>query len=227
VKNKFALKIIGSVCVFALVFLDGCSSMKNMGIDDFGSDSSFSLKSHYASMSLEEKGVLVGGATGLLLSSAVPLTYPVGLTMGVISGGAVGKYMTTHSTQLEKLQHHHIGVMHLGDFVKVTIPADLVFDGNGKIRHTSLLDEVADFIRPMMVKEYMTVDAYLAGYGEGESVTNFARHEAVDVMRYLEYRRVDARIIVANAYANMRPVMADPMAPGNHRIEINFQLMHT
>ena len=188
----------------------------------------------YQSKNQAQKGAIMGGViganvgmqstTGLsLLPSAM-----AGAGVGLIVGGAMGSYIDSQTTLIDRLENRGMKVIVLGDQVMVVLPSVWIFEPRSATLRShaySALDLVAEFIShcPNIL---VSVAGNTGSFGLSATVNKIlSEQQANTVVKYLWARGVDTRVISSIGYGSSRPVVKETLKENsdNDRIEITLE----
>ncbi len=237
------MKII-MLCFFSVILfsLQGCASSA-AGRGAAGSADQAYLETDYAmrhfgdsgdvstayqNSSQTAKGVVIGGVVGAAAGSATsPVGGVAGFGLGAIFGGALGKYIDSHTTLADKLENRHVRVIEMGDQILIVINSTTLFYPNtSNIRSDAYdtLDLVSQYINSktnMSVK----IAAYTSA-AEPERITRpLSQQQADHVMKYLWNRHINTRLLYAEGGGSSKLVTANTANwdSDNYRVEITLE----
>jgi outer membrane protein OmpA-like peptidoglycan-associated protein len=175
------------------------------------------------------KGVLIGGATGALAGSMTSgVGFLPGAAGGAIFGGAIGAYIDSKTTLIDKLTNRGIKVIVLGDQVLIVLPSQSLFNGpSAQMRSTaySSLDLVAQ-----LINGYVSMSVNIAAYTNATGCKPFddtlSQQQAENVMKYLWRRGVNTRLLHAEGMGDSHPVEMRGLtwnSGENYRVEITLE----
>lgn len=244
-KNRFchASVIILWCCFFSVILfsLQGCaSSAASRGAassaDQAYLETDYALRhfsdsdisSAYQNSSQTAKGVVIGGVVGAAAGSATSAIGGVaGFGLGAIFGGALGKYIDSHTTLADKLENRHVRVIELGDQILIVINSTTLFYQNtSNIRSDAYetLDLVSQYI-----SHYPNMSVKIAAYtsaAEPERVSRpLSAQQADNVMKYLWNRHINTRLLYAEGGGGSKLVTANTAnwSSDNYRVEITLE----
>lgn len=182
----------------------------------------------YQNSSQTTKGVIIGGVVGAAAGSATsPIGGVAGLGLGAVFGGALGKYIDSHTTLADQLENRHVRVIELGDQIMIVINSTTIFyENTSNLRSDAYetLDLVAQYIglNPNMS---VKIAAYTSA-AEPESITrSLTQQQADHVMKYLWNRHINTRLLYAEGMGGSKLVMANvaDWSSDNYRVEITLE----
>lgn len=202
-------------------YLETDYAMRHFG-DNGGIDGAYQNSSQAA------KGVIIGGVVGAAAGSATSAIGGLaGFGLGAVFGGALGKYIDSHTTLADQLENRHVRVIEIGDQMMVVINSTTLFyENTSNLRSDAYetLDLVAQYIgrHPNMS---VKVAAYTSA-AEPESVSrSLSQQQADGVMKYLWNRHVNTRLLYAEGGGGSKLVMANVAnwSSDNYRVEITLE----
>lgn len=116
-----------------------------------------------------------------------------------------------------------ISVLQVGETRTIVISSDHLFtveSANFNAEYVKYLNIIAQ-----LINSYDITSIEISAYGSAAGVAEQALTEkqAQKVLRYLEERGVNTRLIYAKGYGNLNPVAIDHASQFNRRVEIKFQ----
>jgi outer membrane protein OmpA-like peptidoglycan-associated protein len=183
----------------------------------------------YQNSSQTSKGVVLGGGAGALaggLTSGIGMV--PGMAGGAIWGGALGAYIDSRTTLVDKLQNRGVKVVVLGDQIMLVMRSAYLFHGTTSNLLTdaySTLNLVAKFIgdNPNMS---VRVAGNVTMAGPEEVNRSVSRQQAEAVVKYLWRTGVNTRMLYAVGEGGKNPVVKDELYlvdTENYRIEITME----
>lgn len=182
----------------------------------------------YQNSSQTAKGIVIGGVVGAAVGSATPAIGGVaGFGLGAIFGGALGKYIDSHTTLADQLENRHVRVIKMGDQIMVVINSTTLFyenTANFRPDAYETLDLISQFI-----SKYPNMSVKVAAYTSAvapESVNrSLSEQQAAHVMRYLWNRHINTRLLYAEGGGGSKLVTANNLnwSSDNYRVEITLE----
>lgn len=188
-----------------------------------------SVAGAYQNSSQTTKGVMLGGGAGALaggLTSGIGMV--PGMAGGAIWGGALGAYIDSRTTLVDKLQNRGVKVVVLGDQILLVMRSSYLFHGTTPNLLTDAyptLNLVAKFIgdNPNMS---VRVAGNVTMAGPEEVNLSVSRQQAETVVKYLWRTGVNTRMLYAVGEGGKNPVIKDNLYlvdSENYRIEITME----
>jgi len=186
------------------------------------------VSSTYQNSSQTAKGVMIGGVVGAAAGSATSAVGGLaGFGLGAVFGGALGKYIDSHTTLADQLENRHVRVIEMGDQILIVINSTTLF-----YQHTSniradaydTLDLVSKYI-----SRYPNMSVKIAAYtsaAEPERVVRpLSEQQADNVMKYLWNRHINTRMLYAEGGGSSKLVTANTADwnSDNYRVEITLE----
>jgi len=184
-----------------------------------------------ASMSNQDKGVLIGAGSGAVVGGAVgsssgntALGAIIGAAIGGIAGGIIGDYM---DDQAEEIQRDLEGatVERVGEGIKITFDSGILFD----IAASNLHDEARVNLTNLaeILNKYDDTEILIEGHTDGTGSENYnmtlSRNRAQSVAVYLEGAQVLPTRFTIMGYGEGQPVADNGTSTGraaNRRVEL-------
>ena len=182
----------------------------------------------YQNTSQLTKGVVIGGLVGAATGSVTPAMGSLaGFGLGVIIGGALGKYIDSHTTMADKLENRHVQVIILGDQVLIVLPSSLLFYQNTpNIRADAyetlvLISQLIGSYPNMSVK----VTAYTSAAIPDSVAFSLSEKQAQNVAKYLWQTDINTRLLYAEGGGGSKLVTANiaDWSSDNYRVEITLE----
>ncbi len=138
--------------------------------------------------------------------------------------------LTAKRSQLEnRLAHHSVNLIQVGDEFKLLLPADHFFiDLSPKIKEEAYydLDHISAYLNT-----YDKVGVEVASYTDNvcskERNLALSRARAENIVKYLLRQGLDARVVMAVGYSRCEPISTNLTREGkkqNQRVEISWRL---
>jgi outer membrane protein OmpA-like peptidoglycan-associated protein len=228
------------IFVLFCAFLQGCASSDvSRGAADeadqahlqtnnmFRNMSKGSLINEYQNTSQTAKGIMLGGAIGAAAGHAPVGLFP-GLLGGAIFGGAIGAYIDSHTTLVDKLENRGVRVYILGDQVMLVLSSATFFEGMTPVLRPesySTLDKVAE-----LISSYPNITTKISAYATmaGTQQINLAlsQQQADTIAKYLWRKGVNTRMLYSVGYGDANRVVKEDfnsIASDNYRVEITLE----
>jgi outer membrane protein OmpA-like peptidoglycan-associated protein len=164
-------------------------------------------------------GALAGGGKGALIGAAV------GAGVGAGTGALIGRYMDKQEAELRKMKAAQ--VQRQGDKLVVRFKSEILFATNKSALKPRSKSDLAEFAQ--VLKSYPDTDLVVEGHTDstGTKARNqkLSMDRAQSVVECLAADGVDRRRMVAQGYADERPVGDNKTAKGreqNRRVEIQI-----
>ena len=240
------MKMITRNAIFAMmasfvILLQGCASSEAARGAAFEADKAYlqtdysarhmtdtGISETYQNTSQMTKGVLIGGVLGAATGSLTPAMGSLaGFGMGMIIGGALGKYIDSHTTLADKLENRHVQVIVLGDHVLIVLPSSVLFYQNTpNIRADAyetlmLVSQLIGSYPNMSVK----VTAYTSAAIPDSVAMSLSQQQAQNVAKYLWQTDINTRMLYAEGGGGSKLVTANVADWGsdNYRVEITLE----
>lgn len=174
------------------------------------------------------KGIIIGGVVGAATGSVTPAMGSVaGFGLGVIIGGALGKYIDSHTTLADKLENRHVQVIILGDQVLIVLPSSVLFYLNTpNIRADAyetlgLISQLIGSYPNITVK----VTAYTSAAIPDSVAVSLTQQQAQNVAKYLWQTNINTRLLYAEGGGGSKLVTANTAdwSSDNYRVEITLE----
>jgi outer membrane protein OmpA-like peptidoglycan-associated protein len=183
----------------------------------------------YQNASQTTKGALLGGAAGAgtgSMSSGIGVI--PGAAVGAIFGGALGAYIDSHTTLVDKLENRGVKVISLGDHLLLVIPSSMLFNemtANIRPHAYSILDLITQFVSgyPNMA---VNVAAYTGAAILPEKISlALSQQQADAVVKYLWTKGIDTRLLSAAGRGGTKLVAHNipEWRSDNYRVEITME----
>lgn len=182
----------------------------------------------YQNSSQTAKGIVIGGVVGAAAGSATsPVGGMAGFGIGAIFGGALGKYIDSHTTPADKLENRHVRVIEIGDQIMLVINSTTLFytnTSNIRLDAYDTLDLVSEYI-----SHYPNISVKIVAYtsaAEPERVSRpLSQQQADNVMKYLWNRHINTRMLYAEGGGSSKLVTANTADwnSDNYRVEITLE----
>lgn len=194
-----------------------------------------SISSAYDQARRPVKGAVIGGGVGGVAGYALagnPAGILPGVAVGAAIGGVIGWYLDQHASDKQLLENDHVQVIKVGDYVKLVIPTQGLFDAQFNLQSQArrVLHTVAKIVKP-----YPKVTIEIAVYTEGTptdllgtmTAQELTDRQAQVVADYLWHQDLDARLLYAKGYGTANPIVVTSGGGWkNSRIEIFLQEQH-
>lgn len=202
-------------------YLDTDYAMRHFG--DAGD-----VSTAYQNSSQTAKGMVIGGVVGAAAGSATsPVGGMAGFGLGAIFGGALGKYIDSHTTLADKLENRHVRVIEIGDQIMIVINSTTLFYSNTsniRLDAYDTLDLVSEYI-----SRYPNISVKIVAYtsaAEPERVSRpLSQQQADNVLKYLWNRHINTRVLYAEGAGSSKLVTANTADwnSDNYRVEITLE----
>lgn len=184
-----------------------------------------------ASMSNQDKGVLIGAGSGAAVGGAIgsgsgntALGAIIGAAVGGLAGGIIGDYM---DDQAEEIQRDLDGatVERVGEGIKITFDSGILFDVNESALQPAARANLAQLAT--ILNKYDDTEILIEGHTDatGSAAYNMtlSRNRAGSVANFLEAQQVLPTRFTIMGYGEEQPV-ADNTTPegraANRRVEL-------
>jgi outer membrane protein OmpA-like peptidoglycan-associated protein len=189
-----------------------------------------SVVESYQDANQSTKGAIAGGLAGALVGSSF-LGVPIvpAAAGGAIFGGALGAYLDSHTSLLDKLENRGIPVLVLGDQVMLVASSARIFNGRTARINTSYysnLDLIAKFIN-VFPNITVKVSAFTNQTPEYAINRVLTQQQADSIVHYLWARGLNTRMVYAAGYGGTKIISKNNSgfwnAGANYRIEITLE----
>jgi outer membrane protein OmpA-like peptidoglycan-associated protein len=164
-------------------------------------------------------GALAGGGKGALIGAAV------GAGVGAGTGALIGRYMDKQEAELRKMKAAQ--VQRQGDKLVVRFKSEILFASNKSTLKSRSKNDLSEFAQ--VLKAYPDTDLVIEGHTDNTGTKARNRKLSVEragsVVECLAADGVDRRRMVAQGYADERPVGDNKTAKGreqNRRVEVQI-----
>lgn len=184
-----------------------------------------------ATMSGQDKGILIGGASGAVIGGIIgdkagntAVGAILGAAIGGTAGGIIGNYM---DDQAEEMQQDIEGakIERVGEGIKVTFQSGILFD----VAKAELRPEAKTNLEKLaaILNKYEDTNILIEGHtdsdGSEEYNQTLSERRANAVTAYLAQNAVDSRRMTMIGYGELQPVADNATAVGkqaNRRVEV-------
>ncbi len=182
----------------------------------------------YQNANQTAKGVVIGGVVGAAAGSATSAIGGLaGFGLGAIFGGALGKYIDSHTTLADQLENRHVRVIEMGDQIMIVINSTTLFFPNTSNFRPEVYDTL-DLVRKY-INQYPNMSVKVAAYTSAAEppriIWALSEQQADKVMKYLWNRHINTRLLYAEGGGSSKLVTANTADwnSDNYRVEITLE----
>ena len=174
------------------------------------------------------KGIVIGGVVGAAAGSATSAIGGLaGFGLGAVFGGALGKYIDSHTTLADQLENRHVRVIEIGDQIMIVINSTTIFYQNTSNIRADAYDTLDLVVK--YINSYTNMSVKIAAYtsaAEPPRITwSLSKQQADNVMKYLWRRHINTRLLYAEGGGGSKLVTANTANwdSDNYRVEITLE----